>query len=114
MSFYDALLPTIGLNKLLDNPDGGRFYGLPDGGMFAVVAPYNKLVASVGNGAMVGFFLDSPADVAAFHARVLELGGTCDGPPGFRGPEELGAYFAYVRDLDGNKLCAYNWHLPAK
>ena len=41
------------------------------------------------------------------HGKVLALGGSCDGKPGFRGPEEMGLYFTYVRDLDGNKLCAY-------
>ena len=38
------------------------------------------------------------------HAKAMELGGTCEGPPGFRGPEELGFYAAYFRDLDDNKL----------
>jgi catechol 2,3-dioxygenase-like lactoylglutathione lyase family enzyme len=111
MAFYDALLPTIGLNKLLDNPDGGRFYGRPGGAMFAVVPPYDKQAATVGNGTMIGFSLDNPAAVDAFHAKVLELGGSCDGPPDYRGPESIGAYFAYARDRDGNKLCAYNWTL---
>ena len=113
MAFYDGLLPHFGMPKLLDNPDGGRFYGLPDDGMFAVVAPYDKAAATVGNGAMVGFFLDSPAEVDRFHATVLALGGSDEGAPDYRGPKELGAYFAYARDLDGNKLCAYNWRLPA-
>lgn len=111
MEFYDALLVPFGMEKLLDNPDGGRFYGLPDAGMFAVVAPYDQHIATVGNGAMVGFFLNSPAEVDAFHAKVLTLGGSDDGAPGYRGPEEVAAYFAYVRDLDGNKLCAYNWKM---
>lgn len=113
MAFYDDLLAPFGMAKLFDNPDGGRFYGLPGSGMFAVVAPYDRAAATVGNGTMVGFFLNAPADVDAFHARVLTLGGSDDGAPGFRGPEEVGAYFAYVRDLDGNKLCAYNWQMPA-
>ena len=53
---------------------------------------------------MFGFSLKDREQVDAFHAKALELGGTCDGPPGLRGP---GSYFAYFRDLDGNKLCAY-------
>ncbi|WP_454885187.1 hypothetical protein [Sphingomonas oryzagri] len=32
--------------------------------------------------------------------------GTDEGAPGERGP---GAYFAYFRDLDGNKLCGFKW-----
>jgi predicted lactoylglutathione lyase len=54
---------------------------------------------------MFGFSLKDRAQVDAFHAKALELGGTCDGAPGVRGP---GAYFAYMRDLDGNKLFAYS------
>lgn len=109
MAFYDELLGSIGMGKLLDNPDGGRFYGKPGGDLFAIVSPFNGQAATVGNGSMVGFFLNSPAEVDAFHAKVLALGGTDEGAPGFRGPEEGGAYFAYARDLDGNKLCVYNW-----
>ncbi|MDB5685560.1 MAG: glyoxalase-like domain protein, partial [Rhizorhabdus sp.] len=41
-----------------------------------------------------------------FHAKALELGGSCEGAPGLRGPAEANAYMSYVRDLDGNKLCA--------
>jgi predicted lactoylglutathione lyase len=56
---------------------------------------------------MAGFELESREAVDRFHQKVLELGGSCEGAPGLRGPEELGFYFAYVRDLDGNKLCAF-------
>ena len=38
--------------------------------------------------------------------KALELGATTDGDPGERAP---GVYFAYFRDLDGNKLCAYKF-----
>ena len=43
-------------------------------------------------------------EVDAFHAKALELGGTDEGAPGERTP---GVYFAYFRDLDGNKLCGF-------
>ena len=36
--------------------------------------------------------------------KALELGATDDGPPGERLPIFYGAY---VRDLDGNKLCFF-------
>ena len=49
------------------------------------------------------------AQVDAFHAKALELGGSCAGPPGLRGPKEAGNYAAYLRDLDGNKLCAISF-----
>ena len=40
--------------------------------------------------------------------KALELGGTCEGKPGFR-PEsnDSGFYAGYFRDLDGNKLNAF-------
>ena len=53
---------------------------------------------------MVALNFDSRAEVDAFHARALSLGGTDEGAPGERGPS---FYFSYFRDLDGNKLCAY-------
>jgi predicted lactoylglutathione lyase len=55
---------------------------------------------------MFGFMLDSKDKVRAFHAKALELGGKCEGEPALRGPVETGSFAAYVRDLDGNKLCA--------
>lgn len=102
--FYDALLASIGLSKVFDHPSGGRIYGKPGGSMFGVITPYDGQSATVGNGSMFGFNLESHEQIAAFHAKALELGGTNEGDPGPRG---AGAYFAYFRDLDGNKLCAY-------
>ena len=45
--------------------------------------------------------------VDAVHAKALELGGKCEGPPGVRGPGSERVYAAYFRDLDGNKLMAF-------
>lgn len=109
--FYSALLGSIGWKKVFDNPAGGCFFGDGAGSLFAVVRPFNGKEATVGNGTMIGFALKSTDAVNAFHAKALALGGTDEGAPGYRGPEEAGAYFAYFRDLDGNKLCAFNWAL---
>ena len=106
-SFYDEILPLVGLAPAFDHPSGGRIYTSPDNRWFGVLGPYDGSPATVGNGSMVGFTADSREKVRQFHARVLALGGTCEGEPGMRGPEEMGMYFAYVRDLDGNKLCVY-------
>ena len=81
--------------------------GIDKGRMFGVLAPADGREATVGNGSMIGFLLGSRAAVRELHAKALELGGRCEGAPGPRGPEETQAYFAYFRDLDGNKLCAY-------
>ncbi len=111
-AFYGELLGSIGWAKIFDNPAGGAFYGHPDTGMFAVVAPFNEKAATVGNGTMAGLAVKSNAAVDTFYAKALALGGTDEGPPGYRGPEEMGAYFAYFRDPDGNKLCVYHWAMP--
>lgn len=101
--FYDVLLGLIGWGIIMELPERGYIYG--DGtSMLGVFSPYDGKEASVGNGAMFGFRFDTPEEMAAFHAKGLELGGICDGPPGERGPE---SHFAYFRDPEGNKLCAY-------
>ena len=103
-SFYDALLTPAGLAPMFEHPSGGRVYGQNGSFSFAVLGPFNGEPASAGNGSMVAFHCESRAEVNEFHARALKLGGSDEGAPGERAP---GLYFAYARDLDGNKLCAY-------
>jgi catechol 2,3-dioxygenase-like lactoylglutathione lyase family enzyme len=104
--FYELLLGSIGWAKLFDNPGGGRFFGSIDDGMFAVVKPFDGMPATVGNGSMAGFAFDSRGEVDRFYETALQLGATDEGAPGDRGG---GSYFAYFRDLDGNKLCAWTF-----
>lgn len=107
--FYDELLPLAGLAPMFDHPSGGRLYSGPDQGMFGVLGPYDGGAATRGNGTMIGFNFATRGEAKAFYDKAIELGGTCQGAPGLRGGEEIGAYFAYFSDLDGNKLCAYRW-----
>jgi catechol 2,3-dioxygenase-like lactoylglutathione lyase family enzyme len=102
-AFYDALLGSAGFKPLFDHPSGGRLYR-GEGCMFGVLGPHDGNPACVGNGMMAGFAFDTAAEVDAFHAKALELGAVCEGAPGERMPK---AYFAYFRDLDGNKVCGY-------
>jgi hypothetical protein len=102
--FYDALIVPIGFRPIFEHPSGGRIYQEPGGSLFGVVGAYDKNPATVGNGAMFAFCRDSQAEVAALHAKALELGAVDEGAPGDRTPT---FYAAYFRDLDGNKLCAY-------
>jgi predicted lactoylglutathione lyase len=67
---------------------------------FAIAKPFNEEPASNGNGTMIGFNVDSTAEVKRLHKKVIELGGTCEGEPNQRGPK----FSAYVRDLDKNKI----------
>jgi catechol 2,3-dioxygenase-like lactoylglutathione lyase family enzyme len=104
--FYDALLGSIGMKGVYEHPSGGRLYRGKGTGLFGVLGPYDGEAACVGNGMMGGFDFESREEVDAFHAKAIELGGRCEGAPGERMP---GAYFAYFRDLDGNKLCGYKF-----
>lgn len=103
-AFYDALLGAIGIGPVFEHPSGGRVYGRNGMPNFAVLGPHDGQPATVGNGSMFAFGFRTREEVDAFHARALELGGSCAGAPGLRGP---GLWFGYVRDLDGNKLCAF-------
>ena len=50
--------------------------------------------------------VDSTKAVDSFHAIVLENSGVNEGLPGIRTD---GNYYAYICDLEGNKICArYN------
>ena len=70
-----------------------------------IMKPYNKEAATIGNGTMITFLADSKKIVDQFHAIGLENGGIDAGSPGPRHGEH---YYAYIRDLDGNKICAYS------
>ncbi len=111
-SFYDALLGTIGAKRIMEfGEDLGGFtmWGTSfDKPGIALTQPYNKQAAVAGNGNMAALVLDQRAKVDALHAKALELGGSCEGPPGLRGDEGPQAFYgAYFRDPDGNKFCAF-------
>lgn len=102
-TFYDAIAALLGARRVLDRPEVAGYRGA-DGGMFLIGKPFAG-EASAGNGTQMGFAAPSRAAVDAVHAKALELGGTCEGPPGVRGPEGAHAHYAaYFRDPDGNKL----------
>ena len=111
-AYYDALLGSIGANRLMEFPDDfggftlwGTGWGKPG---VALTRPYNKQSAVAGNGNMVALVMDSREKVDAFYAKAIELGGTDEGPPGVRGEEgERAFYGAYFRDPEGNKICAF-------
>lgn len=101
--FYDALLGEVGGAQLMPTPHG-QMYRLGQGAMIMITKPYDGAPATVGNGGMLAIQVDAKDDVARLHAKALALGGVCEGEPGPRGGF---GDFAYFRDLDGNKLCAF-------
>lgn len=97
--FYDALFAQSGLNRVV--PSERMTYWLGEEFAFAAAIPFDEGPATSGNGTMVGFGVGSRAEVERLHGLAIDLGGRCEGAPGQRGPR----FSAYVRDLDGNKLC---------
>jgi catechol 2,3-dioxygenase-like lactoylglutathione lyase family enzyme len=108
-AFYSGLLPVIGGKELMKFSETFILYGVSmDKPAIAITKPYNGEEAGGGNGNMAAIVVDERAKVDALYAKAMELGGTCDGPPGLRGDEgPMAFYAAYFRDTDGNKLCAY-------
>ena len=108
-AYYDELLATIGAARFMEEENYFIAWATaPEQPSIALSVPFNKQEATVGNGTMVALFMESPAQVDALYAKALELGGTCEGKPGFRPAEaNSGFYAGYFRDLDGNKLNAF-------
>jgi hypothetical protein len=101
VAFYDVLMTEMGATRAGATERyvaWGWGIGTP---MFILTRPFDQRHATVGNGSMVAFDVESPELVDALHSRVLKLGGTSEGDPGPRG-EHL--YAGYWRDLDGNKF----------
>ena len=109
--FYDALLGTLGLGPGVANKS--RYFYRGQHSTFAITTPINGEPATHGNGSTIGFTVASPEQGNTFHAAGLANGGTtCEDPPGFREGPTGPLYLAYLRDPDGNKICAL--HRPAK
>ena len=111
-AYFDALLGTIGAKRLMQFPDQDGGFTLYSAAMatpgIAVTSPYDKQSADRGNGNMIAIVMNDQAKVDAFHAKALELGGSDEGAPGFRGDPAQGFYFAYFRDPDGHKFAAFH------
>ncbi|MDE2404311.1 MAG: VOC family protein [Sphingomonadales bacterium] len=107
-AFYDATFAALGLG-----PSGAPaaypilMYKLPGSPNFVVGAARDGQPATHANGGTILFAADSDAAVAAWHAAGLANGGTCEGVPEAK-PQARGAFGAYLRDPDGNKLGAYH------
>jgi catechol 2,3-dioxygenase-like lactoylglutathione lyase family enzyme len=104
-AFYDKVLAT------LDIPPGRVdrhrvFYRTPTG-VFSVSLPIDGKPATHANGGTIGFAASSPEQAKAWHDAGLAAGGkTIEDPPGVREGAAGKVYLAYLRDPDGNKICA--------
>jgi catechol 2,3-dioxygenase-like lactoylglutathione lyase family enzyme len=108
--FYDAVLGVLGAGEPFRNQNRTgqtRLFYRHNGATFCVSEPIDGAPATAANGGTIGFKCESPEQVRQFHDTALAHGGTSiEDPPGLR-DDKLGAlHLAYVRDPDGNKLCA--------
>ena len=85
----------------------GRLLYFKDGRMFGVTAPIDGQPACHANGGTIGFSLGSAEAVRAWQEAGVAHGGTAiEDPPGVRNMSGRQVFLAYLRDPDGNKLCA--------
>ena len=105
-AFYDAIFAAMGAKPAFIDPKGRLIYR-HKGATFLVTKPIDGNPACIGNGMTVGLQMDSPEMADAWHAAGLASGGKAiEDPPGWREGGGMRLYLAYLRDPDGNKLCA--------
>jgi catechol 2,3-dioxygenase-like lactoylglutathione lyase family enzyme len=103
-TFYDAALAAIGAAPGVRDAKGRVVYTC-GAEHFMVTRPIDDHPASPANGGTVAFAAGGADQVDAWHSAGLANGGQAiEDPPGLRA--DTGLYLAYLRDPDGNKLCA--------
>lgn len=104
--FYDATFAAIGGKPGIQD-DKGRLIYMHNDGLFLVTPPIDGQPATAGNGCTIGFAMSGPDQANAWHAAGVANGGKAiEDPPGVREGGFGNLYLAYLRDPDGNKLCA--------
>jgi catechol 2,3-dioxygenase-like lactoylglutathione lyase family enzyme len=107
-AFYDATFAALGVPASATPEEYPIvLYKLPGGPNFALGPARDGQPATHANGGTILFAADSDDEVKAWHAAGLANGGTCEGQPEAK-PQARGAFGAYLRDPDGNKLGAYH------
>ena len=105
-TFYDAVFTAMGGREGMKD-DKGRLIYMHNDGMFLVTPPIDGQPATAGNGSTIGFAMETPEQANAWHEAGVANGGTAiEDAPGVRSASFGDLYLAYLRDPDGNKLCA--------
>tara|TARA_X000001036_G_C20254836_1_gene633659 strand:+ start:62 stop:448 length:387 start_codon:yes stop_codon:yes gene_type:complete len=108
LKLYDKILPIAGMKKLVCTSDYVGYTSISSADekiIFYITKPYNGKNATFGNGSMIALLCEGQKSVDNFHRVGLQNGAKDEGAPGFRpGYDD---YFSYLRDFDGNKICAY-------
>ena len=107
IAFYDAVFAPLGAVRDTTSQTWTGYVRPGESGRFFLTRPFDRAAASSGNGVMLAFLAKDRAAVDAFHVEALRSGGADEGPPGVREGMNPVFYAAYVRDPDGNKLCAF-------
>ena len=101
--FYDATFAALG-GEPGEIDARGRLIYLHKGGRLMITKPIDGNPATAANGGTIGIAAASPDHVFAWQKAGTTHGGTAiESPPGER---PNGAFVAYLRDPDGNKLSA--------
>ena len=105
-SFYTKILKPLKIKNTLKHK---RYYGYSRERTLKkielyLIKPHNKKKATVGNGTMITFRANSKKEVNDFYNIGIKLGAQNEGAPGPRHGKD---YYAYLRDLDGNKICVF-------
>ena len=103
--FYDAVLEPLELKKTVTTEKyiGYAHSSEPDKAQFYVTSPVNGEPATFGNGTQITLLAESKEAVEKFYDIAISKGAVDEGGPGVRSD---GNYYAYIRDLDGNKIAA--------
>ena len=102
---YDAAFEPLNLKKILTTE---KYIGYanpsePDKALFYVTTPANGEPATFGNGTQITLLAESKEAVEKFYEIAISRGAPDEGGPGVRSD---GNYYAYIRDMDGNKIAA--------
>ncbi|WP_370281108.1 VOC family protein [Salipiger bermudensis] len=106
--FYDVLLAPLGLVQVARVETYAVYApkAAKDAIEFYITTPFDQGPATPGNGTMVALAAPTMQALEQFHRLGLQNGGSDEGAPG---PREEGSdiCYAYIRDADGNKICAF-------
>jgi len=105
--FYDALMATLGCEPGVYDAERNRYFYNHNGAMLIVGEPLDGKEATPGNGMTIGFTVEDEAMGHKWYEAACANGGTgIEEAPGVRTKAVGELFVAYVRDPDGNKLCA--------
>ncbi|MCJ8519233.1 catechol 2,3-dioxygenase-like lactoylglutathione lyase family enzyme [Pseudorhizobium tarimense] len=100
-AFYGAMFKALG-GTPGETDARGRLIYIHEGGRLMITKPIDGNPATAANGGTIGIAAASPDHVRAWHDAGVAYGGTSIETPPSERPN--GAFVAYLRDPDGNKL----------